>query len=139
MHQIILSSLYRCLLTTFCFPGCEHFKCLNGGQCIYDESSNESKCECIDPWTGNNCHLNSGNAMIIYNMKEKVSRLISWSKLLQLFDELLEIQKTVLQRRVKIMAYARLQLIHLPAPANLGMRERTVASVRLNDTLFDVI
>ena len=37
------------------------------------------------------------------------------------------------------MAYARLQLIHLPAPANLGMRERTVASVRLNDTLFDLV
>ena len=37
------------------------------------------------------------------------------------------------------MAYARLQLIHLPAPANLGMRERTVASVRYNDTLFEIV
>ena len=75
MHQIILSSLYRCLLTTFCFPGCEHFKCLNGGQCIYDESSNESKCECIDPWIGNTCHLNSGNA--IMNLKYERKGIIT--------------------------------------------------------------
>ena len=42
--------------------------CLNGGSCLFDNEKEAFSCSCRQPWSGENCGVNNGNAFMSFNL-----------------------------------------------------------------------